>query len=269
MVVQDALLAVHAVFGDVLRGDPPLGRQIGRIAGVEEGIVAGIRQEGLKGEGRDGEDAGEEGDDHENQRDHILAGLAQIDLGDLAGLAGDGGIVLAAVQGDLVEQHDRHAEEHHDDGQNARLAGILGVHGDVFGRQRGQAQIMRHGIGAHGAAENQKDGGQNGRLDHGQRDAEHGFPARRVENGRSLLQIGVHVPEDAADQDVGEGRIVQAQHDEAGKQALAPPHRHIHAEQGGQQAVGGAGDGVGIEKVLPDDGQRPLRHDVGENKDGA
>ena len=60
LVIQNALLAVHAVFGDVLRRDPPLGREVRRVARVQERIVARIRQERLEREGNDGEDAREE-----------------------------------------------------------------------------------------------------------------------------------------------------------------------------------------------------------------
>ena len=128
---------------------------------------------------------------------------------------------------------------------------------------------MRHRVRAHRAAEDQQNGGQNRGLDHRKRNAEHGLPLGRVENGRGLFKIGVHVAENAADEDIGERRVVQAQNHQAREQALAPPHRHVDAEQGGKQTVGRAGDGVGVKQVLPHDGQRPLRHDVRENKDGA
>ena len=128
---------------------------------------------------------------------------------------------------------------------------------------------MRHGIRTHCTAEHQQNGGKDRGLDHRERDAEHRFPLRRVQNGRRLLKIRVHVAEDAADQDIGKRRIVQTQHHEAREQALAPPDRHVDAEQGCQQAVGRAGDGVGVKQVLPHDSQRPLRHDIRENKDGA
>ena len=62
---------------------------------------------------------------------------------------------------------------------------------------------------------------------------------------------------------------MQAQNNDAREEALAPPHRHLHAERRGEQAVRGARDRVGVEDVLPHDGQRPLRHDVGEDEDGA
>ena len=269
LVMQDALLAVHAVFGDVLAGDPPLGGEIFGVPGVQEGVIPGVGQEGLKGEGDNGEDAGEEGDHHQDKGDDIAPHPAQVDLGDLAGLAGDGGVVFAGLQAELVEQHDGHAEDHHDDGQDAGLAGVLGVHGHILGGQGGQAQVVGHGVGAHGAAEHQQDGGQNGGLDHGQGDPAHDLPLGGVQNGGRLLQVSVHVAEDAADEDIGEGGIVQSQHHHAGEQALAPPDGHGDAGGGGQQTVGRAGDGVGVEQVLPHHGQGPLGHDIGEDEDGA
>ena len=75
----------------------------------------------------------------------MFARPAQIDLGDLSRLAGDGGVVFPAVEGHLVEEHDGHAKDHHDDGQDAGLAGVLGVHGHVLGGQSGQAQVVGHG----------------------------------------------------------------------------------------------------------------------------
>ena len=187
IVIEDALLTVHAVFRDVLTGKPPLGGEVCRVPGVQEGIVAGVRQEGLKGKGDDGENAGKECDHYQYQGDDVLPHFAQIDLGGLAGLACDGGIVLPAVEGHLVEQHDRHAENHHDDGQNAGLTGVLGVQGDILGGKGGQAQIVGHGIRAHGAAEHQQNGGQNGGLDHRQRDLAHGLPLGGVQDRGCLL----------------------------------------------------------------------------------
>ena len=128
---------------------------------------------------------------------------------------------------------------------------------------------MGHRVGAHGAAEDQQNGGKNGGLYHRQGDAGHGLPLGGVQNGGRFLQVGVHVAEDAADEDVGKGGVVQAQHHHAGEQALAPPHGHLYAEEGGQQSVGGAGDGVGVKQILPHHGQGPLGHDVGEDKDGT
>ena len=102
LVVQNALLPVHAVFGDVFIRHPPLGGEIAGVAGVEEGVVPGVGQEGLKGKGDDGEDAGKKGDNYQRQSDDVLARPAQIDLGDLAGFAGDGGVALPAGEGELV-----------------------------------------------------------------------------------------------------------------------------------------------------------------------
>ena len=43
----------------------------------------------------------------------------------------------------------------------------------------------------------------------------------------------------------------------------------VDAKEGGKQTVGRAGNGVGIEQVLPHDGERPLRHDIREDENGA
>ena len=193
-------MSVHTVFGDILVRQPPLGGQVAGVAGVQEGVVAGVGQEGLKGEGDYGEDAGEEGEDYQDDGDDYPARLAQVDLGYLSGFAGDGGVVFAALQAELVEQHDCHSENHHDDGQYAGLARVLGVHRHVFCRERGKVQVVRHGIAAHGAAEHQEYGGEYGRLDHGEGDAEHYLPLGRVQYGGRLFQVGVHVAENAADE---------------------------------------------------------------------
>ena len=267
--MEDALLAVHAVLRHILVGGPPLGGEVIRVSCIEEGVIAGVWQEGLKGEGDNGENTGKEGGHHQDKGDDILAHFPQVDLGDLAGLAGDGGIALSALQAQLVEQHDGHAEDHHNDGQNAGLAGVLGVHGHILGGQGGETQVVGHRVGTHGTAEHQQDGGQNGGLDHGQGDAPHDPPLGGVQNGGRLLQVGVHVPEDAADEDVGKGGVVQSQHHQTGEQPLAPPDRHIDAQGSGQQAVGGAGDSVGVEHILPHHRQGPLGHDVGEDKNRA
>ena len=62
---------------------------------------------------------------------------------------------------------------------------------------------------------------------------------------------------------------MQTQHHQAGEQPLAPPLGHGNAEQAGKQTIGGTGDGVGVKQILPHHSQRPLGHNVGENKDGA
>ena len=128
---------------------------------------------------------------------------------------------------------------------------------------------MRHRIGAHRRGEDQQHGAQHRGLDQRQRHARENLEPRRAHDGGRLLEVGVHVAEDAADEDVRERRVVQREHHDAGEQPLAPPQRHAHAEDGGEQTVGGAGHGVGIEQILPDDRQRPLRHDVGKDEDGA
>ena len=73
LVIQDALLAVHAVFGDIFAGEPPLGREVRSVSRIEERIVARVREEGLKRKRDDGEDACEEREDDKNDGDDVLA----------------------------------------------------------------------------------------------------------------------------------------------------------------------------------------------------
>ena len=82
-----------------------------------------------------GENAGEEGEDDEEDGNDVFAILSEGYLGNLTRLAGDGGVVLAASERKLVQEHDRHAEDHHDDGKDARFARVLRVHRDVLGRK--------------------------------------------------------------------------------------------------------------------------------------
>ena len=128
---------------------------------------------------------------------------------------------------------------------------------------------MRDRVGAHRAAEDQQDRGEDRRLYHRQGDPGHDAPFRGVQNGGRFLKVGVHIPENAADQDVGERRIVKPENDKAGEEAFAPPDRHVDAEERGQKAVRRSGDLVGVEEMLPYDRQRPLRHDIGENENRA
>ena len=96
-IVQDTGLAVHAVLFDILARYPPFRGQVGHVAGVQETVVAGVRQECFQREQQDGPDAGEEGNDDENDGYYILAGFADRDLAQMAGLAGDGRVVLPAL----------------------------------------------------------------------------------------------------------------------------------------------------------------------------
>ena len=135
--------------------------------------------------------------------------------------------------------------------------------------QSGQIQIMGHRVAAHRAAEHQQNGGQNGGLHHGEGHPEHNLPLWSVQDGGCLLQIRVHIPENAADEDIGEGGVVETQHHHAGEQPQAPPGGHLNTERGSQKTVGSSRHSIGIEHVLPHHGQGPLGHDVGENENGA
>ena len=85
---------------------------------------------------------------------------------------------------------------------------------------------MRDGVASHRTSEDQKDRGKNGRLDHRERNAEHGLPSWGVQDGCRLLQVRIHIPEDAADQNVCKRRIMQTENDRGGEQTLTPPAGH-------------------------------------------
>ena len=244
LVEENALLAVHAVFGDVFARHPPFARQVARNAVADEAVIAGVRQEGLDGEQNDRQNTGEERRHAEDRRDHVAAGLAEIDQRNLAGFAGDGRVALAAGCRPLVDDENQHAEENHNDRQDARLARALFAHLHVFGAQGRQVQVMRHRVGAHRAGKDQQHRAQHGGLDQRQRHAGEDLEARRAHDGGGFLKVRVHVAEDAADEDVRERRVVQREHHDAGEHALTPPQRHADAEKRGQQAVGRAGDEV-------------------------
>ena len=224
-------LTIEPVFGDVFSRGPPLGGQVADIAGIQEGIVARVRQEGLKSEGDDRIDGSEEGDDHKDRRDDIASGLAEVDLGDLTGFPGDGGVALAAGQAHLVEHHDRHTEDHHDDRQDGSFTRILRVHRNILGGKCGQAQVMRHRIGPHGGAEHQQNGGKDRRADHRQSHTGHDLPFRRIQDRGRLFQVGIHVLEDAADQNIGKRGVVKSENHQAREKTLTPPFWHRYSEQ--------------------------------------
>ena len=269
LVEKNAFLAIHAVFGDVFAGHPPLGRQVARDAVADEAVIAGVRQEGLDGEQDNRQNAREERGHAENGGDHIAADFAEIDQRNLAGFAGDGRVTLATGGRLLVDDQDQHAEENHDHRKDARLARALLAHLHILGTQGRQVQVMRHGVRAHRAGKDQQHRAQHGWLDQRQRHARENLEARRAHDGRGFFKVRVHVAENAADEDIRERRVVQRKHHHAGEHALAPPQRHADAEDGGQQAVGRARHKVGIKQILPDDGQRPLGHDIRENENRA
>ena len=97
---------------------------------------------------------------------------------------------------------------------------------------------MRYRVASHGASEYQKYGGQNSRFYHWKGNPEHGFPFRRIENGGSLFQIGIHVAENAADEDIGKWGVVKPQDNRTGKESLTYPLGRQYSKQGGQQSIG-------------------------------
>ena len=128
---------------------------------------------------------------------------------------------------------------------------------------------MGNRVAAHRAAEDQQDSRQDSGLDHRKGDPAHDLPLRRIQDRSRFFQVGVHILENAADQDVSERGIVEAQNHRAGEDALAPPVREADPEKRSKKAVGSSRYLIAVEHMLPNDSQCPLGHDVRENKNGA
>ena len=62
---------------------------------------------------------------------------------------------------------------------------------------------------------------------------------------------------------------MQSQYYCTGEQPQAPPFGHRNVKERSQQSVGGSGDCIAVEHILPYHSQCPLGHDVGENKNRA
>ena len=128
---------------------------------------------------------------------------------------------------------------------------------------------MRNRVRTHGAGEHQQHRAEDRRLDQRKRHPKERFPPGRVQDGRRFLQVRVHVPENASDQDIRERRVVDGQYHGHREQALAPPLRHVQVEQRHKKPVVASRHGIGVEQVLPHDGQGPLGHNIGKNENRA
>ena len=80
IVVEDAVLSVHTVLGDILLCDPPLRRQVAQISCIEEAVIARVRKEGLKCEGEDRENTCKECQDDHHDTDRIFSDFSKVHL---------------------------------------------------------------------------------------------------------------------------------------------------------------------------------------------
>ena len=125
------------------------------------------------------------------------------------------------------------------------LCAILLLRTGRNARIKGDAAIAMISVGR--ASCYQQYRGKNSRLYHRDGDSGEDLPSWRIQDGRSFFQVGIHILEDAADQDIGKRCIVHAQYDDTWEEAYTPPGRHGYSKQRGQQSVGGTGHGIRVE----------------------
>ena len=244
------------------RGDPVLQR--------ERAVIARDHTAGFQRKRDERQNGAEQADENDDDPHDILA-CRQVDVGDLPGLSGNRRERFALAGHILVDQQDRDAEYDHDDRHDISLTVIaavdeaLHVSGEHF---HGPADVLRHGIGAHRAGEHEQEGGhQRGQHD-GESDAVDDLGAGGLEHGRRLFEVGVHVAQDAADEDIGEGRIMQPEHDRAGHQPVDEPFRHTEPRNVIQHPAPARTDVRVLPEILPEGRKRPARHNVREHEDG-
>ena len=187
---------------------------------VNKNIVAGLQAKGVNAVGLTGADM--------NVIRSVKRPVKDIDYGYVGDVEKVDGKALA----DLIHRQNQNAENHHNNSQNAGLTCIFGVQGNILGGKRCQPQIMGNRITSHCASEYKKNGGENRRLNHREGNPAHNLPPGRIENSRRLLQVGIHIPENSSNQNIGKGRVMESQNNGAGNQSLTPPLRCLKSRQG-------------------------------------
>ena len=69
---------------------------------------------------------------------------------------------------------------------------------------------MRYRVASHRTSEYKKDRRKDRRFYHRECDPEHRLELRCIKDRRCLLKVRIHIPEDPADQDIGERRIMES-----------------------------------------------------------
>jgi hypothetical protein len=213
-------------------------------------------------------------DDAEDERqDEAGDGPAPAPERDQAGagaLAGDRHEGAAGADDAVVHVEHQHAEQDHDERGEVADAGALA---DQVGVQRRRQHELAHRAAEEGrrpeGAEAAREGEQEGREDRRQHQRQHDAPQDRGAAGAEqlgrLLELGVDVAQRAADQHEPEGEVVQRERDRDREQAVGEPVRRDDAGEGGEEALRAADAGV-LEERDPGQGQRPRRHDVGDDR---
>ena len=240
---------------------------------VGEAVIARLADDALQREADERHDRHEQDEHDERDGDGPIRApeLHQRDLTALARHRGEG---LALAGEPLVDAQNDAAQQDGDERDDVALPLIarlnerahLGGEGVALDRR---AQEHRHGVGAEAGGEDQQEGREDGRHDDGDRHAADDRGAVGLEDGGALLERGVHVFEDAADEQIRERRVVQADDHDHREQAVDEPLRHADAEDGFHHADVAAADAAVLEHVGPEEGERPRGHHVGEDEHGG
>ena len=120
--------------------------------------------------------------------------------GDVRALARHRGEGLPLAEEELVRREDGRAEEDHDKGHDVAVARIEAVEGqeELGGEDleaHGRPEEGGDGEGAHAAREDEEEGREHGGHHDGEGDPEEDLGPARLEYGRGLLEVGVHVPQ--------------------------------------------------------------------------
>ena len=257
MILQDTRLAICDVSRSV--SDPK------DSAEVAQRIIPRLNDERLyrKGDERDDSHAHEEKGKQERNRQ---AQTAKRDERDIGALAGDGGIGFPSTQHFLVHHHDSDTDQDENQRHHIAIARIQPLQCAIELRRQhvvahGRSQEGGHCESTHRAGKGQQEGREQRRLHHRKRDAFHDLPAGCVQELRRFFEARIHVFQDAADQDVGEGRIVEALHNGNREKAIGEPVRCRDAGQNRKEPRHTTHKRIS-EKVQPRERQRPRWHDV-------
>ena len=234
-------------------------------------VALGLGQ-GFQGEADKGQNGGADRK-HDDKRADQCPGFPQPGQRYIGAFSGNSCIGFSGTQHFLIDIQHHHAQRQHYKGINIAPTRVGAVQVAVhFGCQcvesHRQAQKLGRREYTQSGGKNQQNGRHNGRTH--QRNGD--FPENPASGGFQdlgrFLQVGIHIPQDPSDQDIGIGRIVQSRDHHHRKQAVGEPIRGGKAGDSLKQAHGTAHHLV-FEKVRPGNGQGPGGHDVEQHKQGG
>ena len=193
--------------------------------------------------------------------------------GSLPALAGDGGKRLPLSRKALIDPKDQAAQHNGNEGDNISLPLIPRLDqcahlGGECKHPHCRPQEDRHRIAGKPGRKNQQEGGQDRRHDDRDRNPSDDRSPPRLENGGAFFQCGIHIFQDAPNEQIGKGRIVQPDDNDHGEQAEHKPFRHADAKQRFHHTHNASTDFAVLKHIRPEQGERPGRHHVGKNENG-